>query len=342
MPRVRIFLCTYRRPQLLRRALGSLLAQTFSDWICELHNDDPDDDDPRAILAELAPADPRFSYIAHEKNWGAVATFNHAYTGGPEPFASLLEDDNWWEPTFLASALQALDLNPAASLAWANMKLWQERADGTWLDTGKTIWSHSPTSPSVIEFQALEMFQAFDALHSNGAMVFRPHHFHSLTVPATVPFAIIEQARERAATGSLLFITTPLAHFACTLATARDSDPVRWLQAKLLVAASFFRSVSMPPVAYAEMWARRRAQRPRDTGLFFCLALALRDFRFLRPAHIGDWVHFLLSAARHPLRLARGLNFRRDQPDVWAWFVAQTRAHGSQQAHATVLGKQSP
>lgn len=342
MPRIRIFLCTYRRPHLLRRALASLLAQSLTDWVCELHNDAPDDDTPREILAELAPEDPRFTLIVHEKNWGAVATFNHAYSGGPEPFASLLEDDNWWEPAFLASALQVLDLHPAASLAWANMRLWQERADGTWLDTGKTIWSLSPAPPPVIEFHALEVFQAFDALHSNGAMVFRPNTFRPLHVPAFLPFSIIEPARERAATGPLLLLTTPLAHFACTLATARDSDPALWLQAKLLVAASFFQSVSIPPDAYAEMWARRRAQRPRDTGLFFYLALALRDPRLLRPARIGDWVHFFLSAARHPLRLARGLSFRRDQPEAWAWFVTQTRAHGSHRAHVTVLAKQTP
>ena len=51
MASLRIFLLTYRRPALLRRALASLLAQTFTDWTCELHNDAPDDDAPRAILA---------------------------------------------------------------------------------------------------------------------------------------------------------------------------------------------------------------------------------------------------------------------------------------------------
>ena len=343
MTRIRIFLCTCRRPQLLRRALASLLAQTFTDWICELHNDAPDDDAPRAILAELAPADPRFSYVAHERNWGAVATFNHAYAGGPEPFASLLEDDNWWEPTFLAAALQTLDQHPAASLVWANMKLWQEKPDGTWTDTGATIWARPTGSDApVIAFHPPELLQAFDALHSNGAMVFRPHTFRPKQVSPALPFAIIEPARERAAKGPLLLLTDPLAHFALTLATARDADPARWLQAKLLVAASFFQHVPVPPAAYADLWARRRAQRPRDTGLFFCLALALRNPHLLRPARLGDWIHFFLSAVRHPLRLARGLRFRREQPEAWAWFVAQTRDHGGRPAHATVLAKHPP
>ena len=53
MPHIRVFLCTYRRPALLRRALASLLSQTYTDWTCELHNDAPDDERPRALLAEL-------------------------------------------------------------------------------------------------------------------------------------------------------------------------------------------------------------------------------------------------------------------------------------------------
>jgi hypothetical protein len=262
-------------------------------------------------------------------NWGAVATFNHAYVGGPEPYASLLEDDNWWDSDFLATAVRALDAHPSASLVWANMKLWQERNDGTWHDTGRTIWRLPPTVPSIIEFRGPELLQAFDALHSNGAMVFRPRFFRSATVPAALPFSIVEQARERAATGPLLLLTAPLAHFACTLATARDSDSARWLQAKLLVAASFFQKVPVPSAALAQMWTLRRAHRPRDTGIFFCLALALRNPKLLAPARAADWLHFLLGAARHPLRLARGLSFRRDQPEAWAWFLAQTEAEPS-------------
>lgn len=42
----RVYLCTYRRNNLLSRALNSLLAQTFKDWVCELHNDDPEDSFP--------------------------------------------------------------------------------------------------------------------------------------------------------------------------------------------------------------------------------------------------------------------------------------------------------
>jgi hypothetical protein len=320
----------------LRRALVSLLAQTYADWVCELHNDAPDDHAPRAVLDELAPHDPRISYHAHPNNWGAVAMFNHAFTSGPEPFASLLEDDNWWEPRFLEVALHALDTRPDAALAWANMKIWQEQSDGGWTDTRQTVWQVSSASPAIAEFFWPEILQAFDALHSQGAMVFRPVKFRTPGVPPTTPLALVEPLRERAAAGSLLMLTMPLANFARTLGTSRDSDPTRWLQAKLLVAASFFQAVPVDAAALRQIWVARRAQRPHDTDIFFALALALRDTRFVRPARPGDWLHFLLRAMRHPRRLVRGLRFRRDQPEVWDWLVAQTAVGAAQ---ATVLSK---
>jgi len=339
MARVRIFLFTHRRPLLLRRALVSLLAQTDSDWRCELHNDAPDDDEPRTILQDVAPADPRFTYHAHERNWGAVASFNHAYAGGPEAFASLLEDDNWWEPDFLASAFAALTARPNAALVWANMRIWQEQSDLTWTDTRETIWRVKSSVPQIVEFSLPELLQAFDALHSNGAMMFRPDRFKPSNVPLTTPFAIVEQMRERAATGSLLLLTKPLANFARTLTTARDSQPSNWLQAKLLLAASFFKVCPVTNEALEKIWEVRRNQRPRDVGIFFYLALILRDRRLVASARVSDWLHFLLNVGRHPSQFLRGLRFRGDHPEVWNWLCAQTAAN-ARPVTATVYTKQ--
>ena len=66
MATVRIFLPTHRRPTMLPRALASLCAQTCRDWVCELHNDAPDDLLPGQLLAELD--DPRFTLITHPQN----------------------------------------------------------------------------------------------------------------------------------------------------------------------------------------------------------------------------------------------------------------------------------
>jgi len=57
----------------------------------------------------------------HGNKLGAVATFNLAFEDVEEQFVSILEDDNWWEPDFLRTMLDAMERNPQVNVAWANM-----------------------------------------------------------------------------------------------------------------------------------------------------------------------------------------------------------------------------
>ncbi len=339
MASVRVFLTTYRRPALLRRAVRSLLAQTHTQWVCEVHNDDPSDDQPRALLDELARGDSRFVYNQHPENWGAVGVFNHMYRGGPEPFASLLEDDNWWDPEFLQTAVAVLERNPGAAMAWANMRRWREEPDGAWTDLNCSIWTVGPGAPETVVFSWPECLQSFDALHSQGAMVFRPGRFRTPEVPLATPLDIIEPLRERAALGPLVLICRPLANFAQTARTARSVDPLDWIQSKLLVAASFFDSVEIGPAELKRLWAARRVLRPHDTMVFFSLALAVRQPRLLRHAHPADWLRAVLEIARQPVRVVRALRFRTDCAETWNWLVGQSAAFGRPRAKATALSK---
>jgi len=317
MAAIRVFLLTYRRPHLLRRALASLRAQTFRDWICELHNDDPTDDNPRQLLAEIA--DPRFTLHQHASNWGPVATFNHAYAAGPEAFASILEDDNWWEPEFLITAHAVLLATPHANVVWANLRIWQEQADGTWQDTARTIWATAPAEPCPRLFYWPQPLQFSDGLHSNGAMLYRAAASASALVPANTPFAIIEPTRERLLAGAWLLLPQVLAHFAVTLRTSRSPDRALWSQSQLLVAASYLAAIPASADELAGHWHHLRGQRPSGTNLLFQLALAgIRTRDLLSHARPADWLRFLAGAVRHPLLLRNALRFRFAHPEVWA------------------------
>jgi len=182
--------------------------------------------------------------------------------------------------------------------------------------------------------------QAFDALHSNGAMIFRPDRFRDRAVPLSTPFAIIEPARERSATGTLVFHPQPLGNFSITQDSARARDPVDWVHAKLLCAASFFAHVPTSDGMLAEVFEARRNRRPADTDIFFQLALVLREFRWVRFARPADWLRFIAHSARHPRRAIRCLRFRRVYPDTWRWLVEQTLFWQSD-ARATVTTKDS-
>src|SRR5437868_6306970 len=125
---VRVFVPTFRRGLLLERALESLRGQYFSDWVCEVHNDDPTDTFPEELVRRIG--DCRIELRQHSVNLGATRTFNLFFCQTLEPFLSILEDDNWWAPEFLEKMIEALSSYPEVTLSWCNQKIWQELPDG--------------------------------------------------------------------------------------------------------------------------------------------------------------------------------------------------------------------
>lgn len=322
-PLIRVYLLTYRRPVLLRRALASLLAQTCSRWVCELHNDAPGDDAPAKVLAELAPNDPRISYHPHPENWGAIRSFNQVFVGGPEPYTALLEDDNWWEPRLLSTLLETLQADPGASMAWANMRIWQEHPGNRWEDLGRTIWPVQGAS-RVRAFEWPQLLQVADALHSNGAMLCRSG---GQPLPRGTPLAHIEIIRERCLPGRLLLVTEPLANYSLTLGTARSANLNLWVQGQLLVAASFLQIVPLSPAAWDQLWRECRSARPPTVSLLLLVALSgVRRREILQRASLSDVVRFAIGFVRRLGTNLHSLRFRRDQPELWNWLVTQTEA----------------
>ncbi len=324
MALIRVFLLTCRRPALLRRALDSLRAQTFTDWICELHNDAPEDDTPRHLLAEIA--DPRITLHHHPSNWGALASFNHACSGPAEPFFSILEDDNWWEPSLLSRLVDALHAYPSASTAWANLRFWRENPDGTWTDEQRTLW---PVLDAPVVPIALPQLIQFDGpLHSNGAMLVRSSIAHQkrLVLPAEVPFASMENLRERYMPGPLLLVPEPLAHFALTCTTARQHDRAHWARQQALLGAAFIQQLKPPDSALRHLWHARRVNSPRATSGLVLAGLLARDWRFLAHASPGDWFAFAAGFFRRPYVGLAALRARATHPALAAQFTLASEA----------------
>src|SRR5215469_8347749 len=250
----RVYLCTFRRPKLLERALNSLVSQTFTDWLCEVHNDDPRDPFPGDLVRRIG--DRRISVINHRENLGPIKSFNLFFKSVAEPFFSLLEDDNWWEPNFLQVMVSTMSLYPEVQVAWANMRYWEELEDGTWQDTGRNIWEVEWTEPRLIQWP--DRRQLPGALHSNGAMLARSE-FEYYAVPETINFAAIESFRERTFVHPLLFVPQRLANFAVTRTTARPSDAASWMHALAVLAGTFLLEIKMSPNQLRQLWTGARS-----------------------------------------------------------------------------------
>ncbi len=112
-PLITVIIPTFRRPKLLRRAILSVLSQTFPAFqVCVY--DDASGDDTQKVVAELARTDSRIKYWCHEQNIGFIANFNYGLNEVDTPFFSFLSDDDLLLPHFFEQAVQSLVSNPDA------------------------------------------------------------------------------------------------------------------------------------------------------------------------------------------------------------------------------------
>jgi hypothetical protein len=105
-PVVEVRTPTYRRPVLLKRALQSLIAQSYPHWRCIVLDDEPGGGEGRDVCGALG--DPRIVYRANEKNLGVGRNIDHAFSMQPLPNAThacVLEDDNYFLPDLIQSNL---------------------------------------------------------------------------------------------------------------------------------------------------------------------------------------------------------------------------------------------
>lgn len=106
---------TYRRPKLLRRAIQSVLNQTYSHFqVCVYDN--ASGDETEAVVAEIMRRDPRVHYHRHPENIGLVRNFAYGAAQVATPFLNFLSDDDLVLPRFFETAMAAFERYPQAGM----------------------------------------------------------------------------------------------------------------------------------------------------------------------------------------------------------------------------------
>ena len=316
----RVYLSTYRRNTLLPRALGSLLQQTFRDWVCELHNDDPHDPFPSEHAA--ARGDPRITVVNHARNYGPVGSFNLFFKRIEEPFFSLLEDDNWWEPEFLETMVAAMRKHPEVQVAWSNMRVWEEQGDGSWRDTGSTLWNAEEGDSKL--FQWPQPRQLSGALHSNGSMLARGDYDYP-PVPPDIDFAAIEPFRERTFRHPLLLVSRPLANFSITRTSARGERQAEWTHAVTALTGTYLATVPQSDDGLRSVWREARNGARSTHTLFLAAAHFAECRRLLRFASLSDWLWTAAYSVRHPRLTMRVLSLLKAKQTQSDFLLRYTR-----------------
>ena len=110
-----IGLPVYNGEDYLQEAMGSALAQTFTDFelvVC----DNASTDRTAEIARDLAAGDPRVRYHRNERNIGASGNFGLAFHRSNGELFKWLAHDDRIAPTYLAATVAALDAAPDAVL----------------------------------------------------------------------------------------------------------------------------------------------------------------------------------------------------------------------------------
>jgi len=119
-PTVTIVISIYRRSDYLRQALASALAQTFTDFEILVS-----DDGPSQQIADTtaAFADSRIRYRHNGRNLGIALNHYASYHEARGRYIANLNDDDLWEPTFLATLVPALESDPTVNVAFCDHHL---------------------------------------------------------------------------------------------------------------------------------------------------------------------------------------------------------------------------
>jgi glycosyltransferase involved in cell wall biosynthesis len=111
LPKITIFIPTFRRSQLLKKAIYSALNQTWRDLqviVC----DNASKDQTGNIVRAIQKRDKRVKYICHDRNIGMLANYQFALSILETPFYSFLSDDDVLLPNFCMDAMDAFSKYP--------------------------------------------------------------------------------------------------------------------------------------------------------------------------------------------------------------------------------------
>lgn len=120
MPRVTVVVPCYNYGHYLEDAVGSLIAQTFTDWEAIVLDDASTDSTPE-VASRIR--DSRVTHIRHETNWGNIRTFNHGLTLARGDFLVLLSADDRYRPKFLEAVVRMFDEHPEAGVVYTGVEV---------------------------------------------------------------------------------------------------------------------------------------------------------------------------------------------------------------------------
>lgn len=130
VPLVTIAIPSFRRPQLLREAVASALAQTAAiSYEVIVVDNDPDEtasQQTRQLIASFQSE--RLHYFQNAENIGMFGNWNRCLELARGEWVTILNDDDWLAPDFLVETMAVVTHNPAVDLLAVRFDVRDQRA----------------------------------------------------------------------------------------------------------------------------------------------------------------------------------------------------------------------
>ncbi len=126
--KITVLLPTYRRPEYLRRAMLSVLGQTYDNLQLFVF-DNASGDNTKDVVTSLSENDARIKYHCHPHNIGALANFKYAFKSVDTPYFSILSDDDFVAMDFYENAVDVLNDNPEIMFVILNTLIVDENSN---------------------------------------------------------------------------------------------------------------------------------------------------------------------------------------------------------------------
>lgn len=123
-PRVTIGLPTYRRGHLIRRALASVAAQSYRNFVLVISDNAGQDPETMAAVREFSDTLPEVVLVAQNQNIGALENLKFLLATAETKYFMWLADDDEISPDYLEELVGILDSNPDTVTAmgeWMDM-----------------------------------------------------------------------------------------------------------------------------------------------------------------------------------------------------------------------------
>ena len=113
MARFSVIMPLYNKAPYVRKAVESVVKQSFADWEL-IVVDDSSTDGSASVVEQIA--DPRIRLIRLERNEGVGAARNRGERESTAPYICFLDADDWWESNFLEEMSGLVEEYPDAGI----------------------------------------------------------------------------------------------------------------------------------------------------------------------------------------------------------------------------------